>query len=237
MPLFHALRDVCVSDESSADIGASMHLNDDSKYDITSSQILAVQNIDHFQFLTPCCHARFLSELIRFWTNLPSESVEACSDLYISEALELLDITNIPILITAYFEQWQRHSPVLHPSFFDPNTVSFPLLLSVILVGAFYSSDEQRIATAQMLIPVAEEWVFISRIFTKQRSSPRVTKQNSLSCTDKLSDFEALQAAFIMIKILLREGDTKKTNEIRTTMFDQVIPVTYPFNTRNCVAV
>jgi hypothetical protein len=66
MPLFRALRDVCVPDESSADTGASLHINDDSKHDITSSQILAVQNIDHFQFLTPGCHARFLSELIRF---------------------------------------------------------------------------------------------------------------------------------------------------------------------------
>ncbi|PCG92123.1 Transcription factor [Penicillium occitanis (nom. inval.)] len=145
--------------------------------------------------------------------------------LSVIEALELLDITNIPILITVYFEQWQRHSPVLHPSLLDPNTISFPLLLSVILVGAFYSSDEQGVATARMLIPVAEEWVFSSRIFTKQRSSPRVTrKQNSLSFADNLSDLEALQAAFIMIKILLREGDTKKANEIRTTMFDQIIP-------------
>lgn len=46
------------------------------------------------------------------------------------------------MLITTYFEQWQRHSPVLHPKLFDPNTASFPLLLTVILVGAFYSSDE-----------------------------------------------------------------------------------------------
>lgn len=57
------------------------------------------------------------------------------------------------------------------------------------------------------------------------------------SCADNLYDFEALQAAFIMIKILLREGDTKKTNEVRTTMFDQIIPVTYLLNTRNCIPI
>lgn len=164
MTLFYAIPDVRVSDERSADTDANLDVNDDSKPDITSSQILATQRIDHFQSLTPGCHGRFLSEPIKFWTDLSSESVEACSDVYISEALEWLDIANIPMLITTYFEQWQRHSPVLHPNLSDPNTASFPLLLTVILVGAFYLSNEQRVATARKLIPVAEEWVFSSRI-------------------------------------------------------------------------
>lgn len=141
------------------------------------------------------------------------------------------------MLITTYFEQWQRHSPVLHPSLFDPNTVSFPLLVNVLLVGALYSSDERRVSTARMLIPVAEKWVLSSRIFNKQRTSSHVRKMlNSLSSEEILSDLETLQAAFIMFKILLREGDTKKIYEVRTTMFDCIIIVTYILNIRNRVA-
>lgn len=230
MPMLHVPPNIRASDESSADTGANVD-NDDSNHEITNNPILESQTSGRFEPPTPERHARFLSELAEFWVDLSPESVEARSDICISEATELLDLTNIPKLITTYFEQWQRHSPILHLNLFDLNTASFPLLLNVALVGALYSSDARRLAIARMLIPVAEKWVFSSRVFTRQRTYHHPSrKPYSFPCAEYLSDFELLQAAFIMIKILLREGDVEKVNEVRTTMFNHIVTVTSLFN-------
>jgi Fungal specific transcription factor domain len=172
-------------------------------------------------------HDQFINELRRLWADLPSTSPGTSPKIPIDEALELLCPANIPRLITNYFEQWHQHSPVIHPGLFDPNETFSPLLLAVVLVGALYSSDERMVQSARGLITLAEHWVFGSQVFSELSSISKGGVKTS-QFSEFATKFQAIQAAFVMSKILLREGDEDKTEYVRSVLFDRIIIVTHP---------
>lgn len=221
--LVHALYKMCVFLRSGTDP------NDDSEEWMQKNSSSITTTHDRYTGYhpsTPERHDQFIQELTDLWHDLASKSPDSFPGIPLSQTLELLDPSNIPHLITTYFEQWHPHSPVVHPALIDPNETSSPLLLAIIIIGALYSCDEQMVQTARGLIPVAEEWVWRSQLFM-ELSTPSSIPESALS-TDFITKFEAVQAAFVMLKILLREGDKDKTRHVRTVVFDRIIEVKPP---------
>lgn len=130
----------------------------------------------------------------------------------------------IAYFVSIYFREWQPHSPIIYPASFDINRVSFPLLLAVVLVGILYSSDEHSADFARGMFPLAEELIFRERIFASELT--RNKKPRTAADIDYATeDLQAIQAAFVMAKILLREGGEEKKNHVQSVVFDRIIAV------------
>lgn len=121
-------------------------------------------------------------------------------------------------LIKIYFNQWHRYSPIVYRGAFDANTASLPLLLSVLLTGALLSPSPEQISMAKGMLELAEECAFRNVLFIDLISgaiSPQPSETHRY--------FEALQVAFSMAQIQLREGSSATWRRSRAHLFDQII--------------
>ncbi|GAB1198133.1 hypothetical protein APSETT444_007441 [Aspergillus pseudonomiae] len=80
--------------------------------------------------------------------------------LDIPQLAPLFTVSNVAIYISVFFHSLYWHLPVVHFPTFDPGNVSNPLLLSIFLTGATYSSSLDEAALLPRVLDVAEEHVF-----------------------------------------------------------------------------
>ncbi|KAI9371468.1 fungal-specific transcription factor domain-containing protein [Aspergillus egyptiacus] len=105
----------------------------------------------------------------------------------------LFTASNLAIFISAFFHSLHWHLPVVHFPTFDPGNVSKPLLLSIFLTGATYSSSLNEADVLPGLLDVAEEFIFrkvttLSTQFSTQIEDPR----------RQTSTIQLIQAALVM---------------------------------------
>ncbi|KAK7559410.1 fungal-specific transcription factor domain-containing protein [Phyllosticta paracitricarpa] len=74
------------------------------------------------------------------------ENIRRCdSQEFLNEAgFHLPSVTLLNRYLTTYFNLFHHHLPFLHPASFDPTTISAPLLLAVLSIGALYTFDQDQ---------------------------------------------------------------------------------------------
>lgn len=130
-------------------------------------------------------------------------------------AWSLLTAEKLHASISEYFCRWNHHSPIIHAATFDAGTAFRPLVLAVCLTGALLSKNPLDVKAARELLDLAELLTFHHPAFL-QLQQPHHDNETA-------EDFPALQAAFSIAQIQLRQGSVQKRVEIRQKRFVQLI--------------
>ncbi|KAL3464731.1 hypothetical protein BJX64DRAFT_275644 [Aspergillus heterothallicus] len=118
----------------------------------------------------------------------------ALAPLYdISQLTPIFTASNLATFIAVFFQSLHWHLPVVHFPTFDPGNVSSPLLLSIFLTGAAYSSSSNDIGALSGLLDVAEEHIF--RKITALSTQCVPPKKD---ITRQISTIQLMQAALII---------------------------------------
>jgi hypothetical protein len=157
--------------------------------------------------------------LHEFCAALPTGHPECAPNLHLSQGLGLIAPSSISRFVDLYFHHWNQHSPIIHRATFDIEKASLPLLFAIILTGALFSSQDD-VAKARMLLSLAEEFAFRDKVFGKllAGSSPSGPDEEGRS-------FDALQAAFSIAQVQLREGSASTRKHARSIRFGEIIIV------------
>lgn len=97
--------------------------------------------------------------------TLEAEFPEFGASAALAQGVELFEPHNVRRLVTRYFRRWHQHSPIIHRASFDPNSSSFPLLLSVVLIRGLHSISAREVEMARRMVFLAEEFVYRDPIF------------------------------------------------------------------------
>ncbi|KAL2828894.1 fungal-specific transcription factor domain-containing protein [Aspergillus cavernicola] len=122
----------------------------------------------------------------------------------------LFTASSLAIYISAFFHSLHWHLPVVHFPTFDPGNVSNPLLLSIILTGATYSSSSNEAALLPRLLDVAEEHIF-RKITTLSTQSAAPTED----LTHRCPTIQLIQAALIMEMLQFGQERSETRRRIR----------------------
>lgn len=165
---------------------------------------------------------RLTNELIDHLTavslSFPKDHPQSSPNTSLAKGTALFSRSSMDTLIEIYFSQWHRHSPIIHRATFDANKVSLPLLLSILLTGALLSPSSEHVSMAKDMLELAEECAFRNVLF-----NDLVSGSLSQPPSETHRYFEALQAAFSMAQIQLREGSLATRRRARANLFDQII--------------
>ncbi|KAF8859703.1 hypothetical protein BDZ45DRAFT_349337 [Acephala macrosclerotiorum] len=129
----------------------------------------------------------------------------------------LLTVENLTEFTRLYFENWHPNCPILHQPTFNFETVSLPLLLSVFLIGATYSSPRDTASMARQCYDIAEEYAFGNRNFTRifQTEHPLPDETDSA--------IEALQATFLVVVMQNWGSCTISRRRMRTQRYSEIV--------------
>ncbi|CZR58532.1 uncharacterized protein PAC_08424 [Phialocephala subalpina] len=132
------------------------------------------------------------------------------------EAIELfVTAENLTEFTRLYFENWHPNCPILHQPTFDLETISLPLLLSVFLIGATYSSPRDTASMARQCYDIAEDYAFGHKDFTRifQIEHPEGIG----------TAIEALQATFLVVIMQNWTSCTISRRRMRTQRYSDIV--------------
>lgn len=184
-------------------------LGDKSDHRYFSSPLLINERSDEFR--------QSLAELS---AALEVEFPESGASAALAQAVELFEPHNVHRLAISYFRKWHPHSPIIHRASFDPNSSSFSLLLTVVLIGALHSNSARDVEMARKMVFVAEEFVYRDPVFVLLQSGDAQTTEVNDNQT-----LETLQAVFSILHILLCEGSTEKRHFARSVLLSRLVTV------------
>lgn len=164
--------------------------------------------------------AEFADHLTALTLSLPRDHPEHAPNINLALGMSTLTSANIARFLRLYFHHWNRHSPVVHPGTFDIFSATLPLLLVMTLTGAMFSLSPEDVAAAKSMLDLSEEFAFRDQDFQKMASGifPERLDQRRRA-------LQALQAAFSVAQLQLREGSMWKRECVRSLRFDQIIYV------------
>jgi len=161
-----------------------------------------------------------ITDMTDFCCYLEINQPECVPNMNLKQILTLLEPSRVQRLIQLYFHHWHRHSPIIHRGTFDIRKVSLHLLLAIILTGALFSSSQDEVNMAKGSLDVAEEYTFRNPSFVNL-----VSGNVSDESLGNRASFEALQAAFSIAQLQLREGSLMKRKYARSVHFGNIILV------------
>lgn len=176
----------------------------------------------------PFAMALIQSILARAWT-MP---LDAKAQEEISTNLNfLLTTARIRRFATLYFKYWHPSCPLIHSPSFDPETVSLPLLASVVFMGAMYSSDQREVYIAKRVLDFAELFVFSSHVFSPETEVAAIFSGTPPS-DDEASDwikFQNFQAGFLITVVQYWAGSRSSRNRAMENRFSEIVKVSFLF--------
>lgn len=171
----------------------------------------------------PFAIAMIQAILARAWTVPldPKSQEEISINLHF-----LLTTARIRKFVALYSKFWQTHCPIIHIASFDPETVSLPLLASVVFMGSIYSDDLRESGVAKKVLDFTELFVFSSDIFAPE--SEIGANFRSGHGVNELSDsvhLQNLQAGYIMMTAQYWAGSRASRNRAMENRFSEVVKV------------
>lgn len=150
----------------------------------------------------------------------------------------LLTTARIRKFVSMYFRYWQPSCAMLHQPSFDPNTVSLPLLVAVVFMGAMYSSDTRELFVARRLVDFAELYIFSSDIYSCEHEigSAFGGRRNTEVESSDWAMFQNFQAGFIMVVAQYWSGSRVSRNRAMENRFSEVIKVGIPHKIKMSMA-
>jgi hypothetical protein len=137
------------------------------------------------------------------------------------ECLEFFNPFNIEKFLNLFWNCWYCNCPVIHRPSFDALKAPMRLLLLVVLIGAFMSSEPQDKVTARQWLDPAEELVFEDEWLSGEAADRHDDESN-----DRLrSKLKTLQAALLICVLQNWEGTATARRRIRQRQYPSVIAV------------
>ncbi|ETI21446.1 hypothetical protein G647_07793 [Cladophialophora carrionii CBS 160.54] len=172
-----------------------------------------------------------VDSLTHFTLSLPEGHPERALNDRLARASALFSKKNVERFIGHYFRDYSPHSPILVPGTFRISSASPYVLIVIIVTGAMFSSSPGDIELARGILELVELYVFSNENFVKLLQAPYHAQY-----TNDVGAWDALQAAFFITQIQLREGSLAKRKEARTARFEEIISGVHAFGllqTRN----
>ncbi|KAK5060003.1 hypothetical protein LTR84_009887 [Exophiala bonariae] len=161
---------------------------------------------------------KVLDELTHFSSSRSQYHMDDCPHEILAAGLLLFTASKISALVDDYFLLWNHHSPIIHGASFNISTAHTPLLLAVCLTSALLDPNSNDASAARGILDLAEEYIFAHRGFQKLFDTSLATETPPLA-----EALPAVQAAFSIAQIQLRQGSQSKRESIRDYRFDQLI--------------
>ena len=161
---------------------------------------------------------RLLDDLTHFSSSGSQHHINDLPHENLAAGLSLFTAGKISALVDDYFLRWNHHSPVIHAPSFNISTAHTPLLLAVCLTSALLDPNSDDASAARGILDLAEEYVFTHRGFQDLFDASFATDTPPLA-----ESLPAVQAAFSVAQIQLRQGSQSKRESIRDHRFDQLI--------------
>lgn len=171
----------------------------------------------------PFAMAMIQAILARAWTvPLDPKSQEE-----ISTSLQfLLTTARIRKFVTLYSKFWQPHCPIIHMPSFDPETVSLPLLTSVVFMGSMYSDDWRESGVAKKVLDFAELFVYSSDIFAPEGEiGASFSADRGVDEPSDLVQLQNLQAGYITMTTQYWAGSHVSRNRAMESRFGDIVKV------------
>lgn len=149
-----------------------------------------------------------MEELVETSKSMAIGNLENQEPLNLTDLASLFEVSHIYAFITAFFHSLHWHLPIVHFPTFDPGNVSNPLLLSIFLSGAAYTSPSDGTALSPWLFDVAEEYIFRKISYLSTIPSPK-------DATGLLPMVQLIQAALIMEMFQFGRDDVQTRRRIR----------------------
>ncbi|KOC08129.1 hypothetical protein AFLA70_14g006201 [Aspergillus flavus AF70] len=140
----------------------------------------------------------------------PDDTENPQLQLDIAQLAPLFTVSNVAIFISVFFHSLYWHLPVVHFPTFDPGNVSNPLLLSIFLTGATYSSSLDEAALLPRVLDVAEEHVFRKITTLSTQVAPPTH-----DLTRQIPTIQLLQAALIIEMLQFGQERVETRRRIR----------------------
>lgn len=185
---------------------------------------LAFSGQQQFQPEKPYATALIQAILSRSW----SVPLDAKVHEEISTNLTfLLTTTRIRKFVALYFKYWHANCTIIHVPSFDPDTVTLPLLTSVVFMGAMYTTDERERYAAKRLLDFAELYVFSSDIFSCEYEVAATIcgSRNIDNETHDWPQFQNFQAGFLMVVAQYWAGGSVSSSRAMENRFSEVVKV------------
>ncbi|RFU27055.1 hypothetical protein B7463_g9284, partial [Scytalidium lignicola] len=148
---------------------------------------------------------------------------------HILQILEsLFTPSNIEGFVKLYFELFQPHSPLIHQPTFSIDTTPIPLLLTIVLIGALYSTTETDLTSIKLLLDLVELYIFSLDDFTEEfegRGFLRLSMglhYRDTRDTDPLS-FHNFQAAYFITFVQYWAGNKAARKRAMETRFSVLV--------------
>ncbi len=156
--------------------------------------------------------------LTDFAKSLPPGHPNAAPNDRLAEAAGLFSRGNVERFVGHYFRDYCPHSPILYPGTFQASSSSPYLLMVVIVTGALFSPGSNDIEQARGILDLVEEYAFSNSDFRKLLAQP-----DTLEDSKDTEAWQALQAAFFITQVQLREGSLARKKNARNSRFEEVI--------------
>ncbi|KAL2865463.1 uncharacterized protein BJX67DRAFT_373104 [Aspergillus lucknowensis] len=127
-----------------------------------------------------------------------------------TQLYQLFTVSNLATFISVFFHSLHWHLPVVHFPTFDPGNISNPLLLSIFLTGAAYSSSFNYPVLLPTLLDIAEEQIFRKITALSAQCAPPANDLRRQYPTIQL-----LQAALIIEMLQFGQENAESRRRIR----------------------
>ncbi|TAQ90596.1 hypothetical protein B7494_g1088 [Chlorociboria aeruginascens] len=126
-----------------------------------------------------------------------------------------------------YFDTWHPHCPIIHRPSFNPDTAVTSLLISMVLMGAMYSSINREASSAKAVADVAEFYAFSIDFLTPEydiKLNLRGPGVGDLeACSLGPMSLQQLLGAYIMVCVQFWAGNHAARNRILEIRFPTLV--------------
>ncbi|KAJ5764743.1 hypothetical protein N7520_004302 [Penicillium odoratum] len=173
----------------------------------------------------PFVMALIQSILAQGWTVL--KDTKAQQDLS-NNLTFLLTTARIRKFIALYFKYWHPGCAMVHAPTFEPETVSVPLLASIVSMGAMYSSDQKEVYVAKKVLDFVELLIFSNDVFSPESGIEAIFCGNRLCEDEELDDwvkFQNFQAGLVITGVQYWAGNLASRDRAMETRLSEIIKV------------
>ncbi|OAL31817.1 hypothetical protein AYO22_00687 [Fonsecaea multimorphosa] len=156
--------------------------------------------------------------LTGFTLSLPHGHPESAPNDRLAKAAKLFSRANVERFVGHYFRDYCPHSPILHPGTFQLAATSPFLLTVLVLTGALFSSSPTDMELARDILGLVVEYAFSNPVFKKLLQGP-----DAVRGLDEVETLQALEAAFFITQVQIREGSPAKRRDARKSLFEDII--------------
>lgn len=172
----------------------------------------------------PFVMALIESIMARGWTVLAD--AKAREDLP-TNLIFLLTTARIRKFIALYFKYWHPSCAMVHAPTLDLETMSVPLLASMVFMGAMYTTDQKEVCAAKRVLDFVELFIFSNDVFSPESEIEAISSGNRY-CEDEVDDwlkFQNFQAGLLITVVQYWAGSRVSRDRAMENRFSEVVKV------------